>query len=240
MGTVLKNNTPKGDLIQPVVNPPRETREGSSALRMRRLRERRRAGGTRVFSVEVGAEAMEFLIQQGLLFRENSGRLPCSGNCSTGGLDRMGSNQVSPETDGPLSARKRDDPMDAELDTLKNAAICRQSSLVAPGPARDASPGLLYGNPRGPLFGPDWPGRRCLAQLRRKPGRLCQRPALRGKTRCSLHGGRSTGPKLKGLTTHRDLGAASPGPVLPESTVSLNLILAKLRAKARAARRGSI
>jgi hypothetical protein len=44
----------------------------SSCLRMRRLRERRRAGGTRVFPVEVGIEAMEFLIQQGLLSREAS------------------------------------------------------------------------------------------------------------------------------------------------------------------------
>jgi hypothetical protein len=72
MDKVVMNNTPEGDLIQPVANPPRETCEGSSALRMRRLRERRRAGGTRVFPVEVGAQAMEFLIQQGLLFRENS------------------------------------------------------------------------------------------------------------------------------------------------------------------------
>jgi len=72
MDKVLMNNTPEVDLIQPVANPPRETCGGSSALRMRRLRERRRAGGTRVFPVEVGAQAMEFLIQQGLLFRENS------------------------------------------------------------------------------------------------------------------------------------------------------------------------
>jgi hypothetical protein len=56
---------------------------------------------------------------------------------------------------------------------------------------------LRNGNPQGPKFGPHWPGRRCLARLRGKPGRLCQRAALRGRTRCSLHGGRSTGPKTK-------------------------------------------
>jgi hypothetical protein len=62
----------------------------------------------------------------------------------------------------------------------------------------DVSRGLRNGNPRGPLFGPDWPGRRCLAQLRGKErGRLCQRAALRGKARCSLHGGLSTGPRTK-------------------------------------------
>src|SRR6266481_10041232 len=53
---------------------------------------------------------------------------------------------------------------------------------------------LRNGNPRGPKFGPDWPGRRCLAQLRGKPGRFCQLPALSGRDRCKLHGGLSTGP----------------------------------------------
>ena len=42
-------------------------------------------------------------------------------------------------------------------------------------------------------FGPDWPGRRCLAKTRR--GNECQKPAIKGKGRCQLHGGRSTGPK---------------------------------------------
>ena len=44
-------------------------------------------------------------------------------------------------------------------------------------------------------FGPDWPGQRCGAKTRK--GMPCQRPALRGKTRCALHGGQSTGPKTQ-------------------------------------------
>jgi hypothetical protein len=40
-------------------------------------------------------------------------------------------------------------------------------------------------------FGPTWPGRRCLAKTRR--GTECQKPALKGKARCQLHGGRSPG-----------------------------------------------
>lgn len=44
-------------------------------------------------------------------------------------------------------------------------------------------------------FGPDWPGKRCLAKTRR--GTECQRPAITGSGRCSLHGGRSTGPRTE-------------------------------------------
>ncbi|MDG1319850.1 MAG: HGGxSTG domain-containing protein, partial [Paracoccaceae bacterium] len=42
-------------------------------------------------------------------------------------------------------------------------------------------------------FGPDWPGQRCGAKTRK--GTPCQRPAYKRNGRCSLHGGRSTGPK---------------------------------------------
>ena len=42
-------------------------------------------------------------------------------------------------------------------------------------------------------FGVNWPGIRCLAKTRR--GTPCQKPAITGKGRCQLHGGRSTGPK---------------------------------------------
>ena len=44
-------------------------------------------------------------------------------------------------------------------------------------------------------FGPDWPGQRCGAKTR--AGTPCQKPALRGKTRCQLHGGKSTGPRTE-------------------------------------------
>ena len=42
-------------------------------------------------------------------------------------------------------------------------------------------------------FGPDWPGRRCGAKTR--AGGACQNPAIGGRSRCKLHGGRSTGPR---------------------------------------------
>ena len=38
-------------------------------------------------------------------------------------------------------------------------------------------------------FGPDWPGKRCLAMTR--AGTQCQKAALKGKDRCQLHGGRT-------------------------------------------------
>ena len=42
-------------------------------------------------------------------------------------------------------------------------------------------------------FGPEWPGKRCLAKTRR--GTLCQRPAYKHNGRCALHGGLSTGAR---------------------------------------------
>ena len=42
-------------------------------------------------------------------------------------------------------------------------------------------------------FGPDWPGQRCGAKTR--AGGACQNPAIGGRNRCKLHGGRSTGPR---------------------------------------------
>jgi hypothetical protein len=44
-------------------------------------------------------------------------------------------------------------------------------------------------------FGVDWPGRRCLAKTRRSTS--CQKAALKGTTRCRLHGGKSTGPRTE-------------------------------------------
>ncbi len=46
------------------------------------------------------------------------------------------------------------------------------------------------------LFGPEWPGQRCGARTRR--GGSCRKPALIGRSRCQLHGGRAgapTGPR---------------------------------------------
>ena len=44
-------------------------------------------------------------------------------------------------------------------------------------------------------FGPDWPGQRCWAKTRK--GTPCRRPAYKRNGRCSLHGGRPTGPKTE-------------------------------------------
>jgi hypothetical protein len=46
---------------------------------------------------------------------------------------------------------------------------------------------------RATRFGGDWPGQRCLAKTRRSTP--CQKAALKGKTRCRLHGGLSVGPR---------------------------------------------
>ena len=40
-------------------------------------------------------------------------------------------------------------------------------------------------------FGPAWPGRRCKARTRH--GTECKKPALKGRNRCQLHGGKSCG-----------------------------------------------
>ena len=41
-------------------------------------------------------------------------------------------------------------------------------------------------------LGKDWPGKRCHAKTRK--GTPCQNPAIKGKARCRMHGGKSTGP----------------------------------------------
>ena len=54
-------------------------------------------------------------------------------------------------------------------------------------------PAIALSSPTRWQFGPDWPGRRCGAKTRR--GTACLKPALSGKNRCQLHGGKSTGVK---------------------------------------------
>ena len=49
---------------------------------------------------------------------------------------------------------------------------------------------------RRTLFGADWTGKRCLAKNRK--GNPCQSPALKGRARCRLHGGLSTGATTSG------------------------------------------
>jgi hypothetical protein len=61
-------------------------------------------------------------------------------------------------------------------------------------------------------LGPNWPGKRCLAKTRRAT--LCQKPAMRGRGRCQLHGGKSTGPrtpegKARSIAAHTKHGRRS-------------------------------
>ena len=65
---------------------------------------------------------------------------------------------------------------------------------------------------RATRFGRDWPGKRCLAKTRR--GTPCQKAALKGKARCRLHGGLSTGPrtpegKARSIAAHTKHGRRS-------------------------------
>ncbi|MEQ1754699.1 MAG: HGGxSTG domain-containing protein [Micropepsaceae bacterium] len=39
---------------------------------------------------------------------------------------------------------------------------------------------------------------RCGARCRRNGGAPCRGPAIKGKTRCRMHGGRSSGPSVEG------------------------------------------
>ena len=61
-------------------------------------------------------------------------------------------------------------------------------------------------------LGPEWPGKRCLAKTRRAT--LCQKPAIKGRGRCQLHGGKSTGPrtpegKARSIAAHTKHGRRS-------------------------------
>jgi hypothetical protein len=50
---------------------------------------------------------------------------------------------------------------------------------------------LKYGNPPGDPS----TARRCGARARTRGNQPCRAPALKGKRRCRMHGGRSTGPR---------------------------------------------
>lgn len=78
-------------------------------------------------------------------------------------------------------------------------------------------------------FGPGWPGTRCLAKTRR--GTLCQNPAIGGRNRCKLHGGRSTGPrteegKARTIAAHTKHGRRSKAHV--EKVKAINAELRQL------------
>lgn len=85
---------------------------------------------------------------------------------------------------------------------MDGTAVCVDASGGSPHEQRDdwlmkvafRRGRLKHGNPSGDFLAAP----RCGARTRR--GTACQCPALRGRRRCRLHGGRSTGPRtLEGL-----------------------------------------
>ena len=61
-------------------------------------------------------------------------------------------------------------------------------------------------------LGAHWPGTRCLANTR--TGGACQNPAIKDRSRCKLHGGKSTGPrtpegKARSIAAHTKHGRRS-------------------------------
>ena len=60
---------------------------------------------------------------------------------------------------------------------------------------------LLIEAGKATQFGPDWPGKRCLAKTR--SGTPCQKAAIRGKTRCQLHGGTTPQRKMTATPVQR-------------------------------------
>jgi hypothetical protein len=87
----------------------------------------------------------------------------------------------------------------AIVPTLKNrAAECEQLRRVPDETIADLHDAglckiLLAEAGHATRFGPDWPGQRCLAKTRK--GTPCQNPAIKERSRCKLHGGKSTGPR---------------------------------------------
>ena len=75
-------------------------------------------------------------------------------------------------------------------------------------------------------FGPDWPGRRCGAKTR--SGGTCQNPAIKGRSRCKLHGGLSTGPrtpegKARSIAAHTKHGRRSKAHVEKVKAINAEL-----------------
>jgi hypothetical protein len=75
-------------------------------------------------------------------------------------------------------------------------------------------------------FGPDRPGRRCGAKTR--SGGACQNPAIKGRSRCKLHGGKSTGPrtpegKARAAAAHTKHGRRSKGHVARVKAINAEL-----------------
>ena len=75
-------------------------------------------------------------------------------------------------------------------------------------------------------LGAEWPGKRCLAKTRRAT--LCQKPAIKGRGRCQLHGGKSTGPrtpegKARSIAAHTKHGRRSKAYIEQGKTIRKKL-----------------
>ena len=77
-----------------------------------------------------------------------------------------------------------------EIGAVRHHRSKKDRKMDAPDVRRQGR--LKSGNPSGPQFGPDWPGRRCGAHTRAKGE--CRNPAMKNG-RCRMHGGASTGPR---------------------------------------------
>ena len=75
-------------------------------------------------------------------------------------------------------------------------------------------------------FGADWPGRRCGATTRADGA--CLNPAIKGRGRCKLHGGKSTGPrteegKARSIAAHTKHGRRSKAHVKKVRAINVEL-----------------
>ncbi len=75
-------------------------------------------------------------------------------------------------------------------------------------------------------FGVAWPGRRCGAKTR--AGGACQNPAINNRSRCRLHGGKSTGPrtpegKARSIAAHTKHGRRSRAHIAKVKAINAEL-----------------
>ncbi|MFP6705692.1 MAG: HGGxSTG domain-containing protein [Alphaproteobacteria bacterium] len=76
-------------------------------------------------------------------------------------------------------------------------------------------------------FGPDWPG--CRWGAKTHQGTPCQKVALKGKKRCRLHGGLSTGPRTPDGETRVIEAHTKHGRRSKDHVARVKTIIAELR-----------
>ena len=75
-------------------------------------------------------------------------------------------------------------------------------------------------------FDPDWPGQRCGAKTRN--GTLCQRPEHNCNGRCSLHGGKSTGPKTEDGLARLTAARTTHGDAVRQTSPSISIYVTRI------------